>query len=88
MANRQRVDLVEWESRFQKRSDACPATLEANSSGPIQGYVLYDRVNKVRIAQKAVGQFTNTPVWSPDGSKFVITRSLATVNSMSSPEMG
>jgi hypothetical protein len=49
-----------------------PASVGSNSQGEIQGYVLYDRINKVRIAQKAVGQFSTTPVWSPDGSKFVI----------------
>jgi Tol biopolymer transport system component len=42
----------------------------AGESG--QGYVLWDLVHKQKIVQVAVYDFSITPKWSPDGSKFAI----------------
>ena len=50
-----------------------PASIESDYQGKRgSGYVLYDTVKKIKLAQIVTGQFADTPVWSPDGSKFVI----------------
>ena len=49
-----------------------PAIYDPDGTGSKAYYVLYDRVNKRINTQKAVSLFWSTPVWSPDGSKFVI----------------
>jgi hypothetical protein len=43
--------------------------------GGSPSYVLYDRVRKEKITEKAVKLFWTTPIWSPDGSKFAINDS-------------
>jgi Tol biopolymer transport system component len=36
------------------------------------GYTLYDLVNKVKLVEFVTGDFSITPIWAPDGSKFII----------------
>jgi len=69
---------MQWEGRSTTKYDPTfslvvyPTSLKVDSLKYVEAYALYDRINRVTIAQKAVGQYTTIPIWSPDGSKFVI----------------
>jgi hypothetical protein len=50
-----------------------PARIAKDYSGKSgHGYVLWDLENQIKLAEIVTGQFASTPMWAPDGSRFVI----------------
>jgi hypothetical protein len=74
----QTLNNTRWEGYSTTKYDASltrvvyPGLIESEESVRGSGYILWDRVNKVKLAQIISGDFSRTPIWSPDGSKFVI----------------
>ncbi len=50
-----------------------PGRIEKDYSGKSgHGYVLWDLENQIKLAEIVTGHFASTPMWAPDGSRFVI----------------
>jgi len=71
--------MLQWEGVSTTKYDSTmsrvvyPGKIEKDYRGDAGwGYILYDRVNHVKIAQIVTSRFTTPPVWFPDGSKFIV----------------